>query len=60
MDAHSEQMTDPARSRHCSAAAPFRTVLDITGPLPGNLYGWFARALSVPSSRGFGGLADAR
>ena len=42
------------------AAAPFRTVLDITGPLPGNLQGWFTRALSVPSSRSFDSLADAR
>ena len=41
-------------------AAPFRTVLDSTGPLPGSLHGWFARALSVRSCRGFGSLADAR
>ena len=41
-------------------AAPFRTVLGSTGPLPGSLHGWFARALSVRSCRSFGSLADAR
>ncbi|MDP6373899.1 MAG: PEGA domain-containing protein [Vicinamibacterales bacterium] len=41
-------------------AAELRTGLGTTRPLPASLHAWFARALSLRSSRGFASLSEAR